>query len=262
LRLIRLAASKSSRNGLRKDFLVSGDDISEVMLLGDSVARLVLALARFDVPEMPAFTLIGGLAVLARLGRTHRATTDLDTATAGAERDQLLQILELTGPGITPGRHGEHNRLYIDGVKVDVIATAPISDEDFTDFTDSEALFLVSHRWAVETTEKLRIRGDGRASAVVPVAVPAALVAMKLHAIEDRREVRPEKVASTKSPPGPTKIWPPTSPVSWKNDAVTPQTTSTARWCKPRLLKMDILVGRPEGACRRGAPSGSCRLAD
>ena len=175
---------------------MSGNDIPEVALLGDSIACLLRALARFDVPEMPAFTLIGGLAVLARLGHTHRATTDLDTATAGAERDQMIEILSSTGPGVTPGRQGEQNRLYIDGVKVDVIATVPVHDEDLTSFSASDALFLVSHRWAVESTKKLHIHGDGGVSAVVPVAVPAALVAMKLHAIEDRKAARPEKVGS------------------------------------------------------------------
>lgn len=55
-----------------------------------------------------------------------------------------------------------------------------------------DALFVAAHVWALDTSIPLTIVAGARPNvrATAPFAIPAALVAMKLHAIEDRSETR------------------------------------------------------------------------
>lgn len=56
-----------------------------VTLVGNEARRLIVALDRLASSDVP-FTLVGGLAVLTRLARPYRVTTDLDAVTLGPER--------------------------------------------------------------------------------------------------------------------------------------------------------------------------------
>jgi Nucleotidyl transferase AbiEii toxin, Type IV TA system len=173
---------------------VSGESHA-VTLVGNEASRLIVALERLAAPDAPPFTLVGGLAVLARLARPYRVTTDLDAVTLGPERDDFLEII--IGPGVRPGSGAaERNRLYIDDVKVDIIATGDIDLEGFDLLPEKQALFALAHHWAMTTSTLLSIADDTGAVATCLVATPAALVAMKLHALQDRRAGRPEKIAS------------------------------------------------------------------
>ena len=166
-----------------------------VTLVGNEASRLIVALERLAAPDAPPFTLVGGLAVLARLARPYRVTTDLDAVTLGPERDDFLEVI--MGPGVRPGTGaGEENRLYIDDVKVDIIATGVIDLEGFDLLPEKQALFALAHHWAMTTSTLLSIADDTGAMATCLVATPAALVAMKLHALQDRRAERPEKIVS------------------------------------------------------------------
>lgn len=173
---------------------MSGDGHA-VTLVGNEASRLIVALERLAAPNAPTFTLVGGLAVLARLARPYRVTTDLDAVTIGPERDDFLEVL--IGPGVRPGTGAaERNRLYIDDVKVDIIATGDIDLEGFDVLPEKQALFALAHHWAMRTSTFLSIADDTGAIATCLVATPAALVAMKLHALQDRRAGRPEKIGS------------------------------------------------------------------
>ena len=173
---------------------MSGDGHA-VTLVGNEASRLIVALERLAAPDAPTFTLVGGLAVLGRLARPYRVTTDLDAVTLGPERDDFLEVL--IGPGVRPGTGAaERNRLYIDDVKVDIIATGDIDLDGFDVVPEKQALFALAHHWAMGTSTLLSIADETGAIATCLVATPAALVAMKLHALQDRRAGRPEKIVS------------------------------------------------------------------
>jgi hypothetical protein len=81
------------------------------------------------------------------------------------------------------------DRVYLDGTKVEVIGTGAIEEADLEGLDDLEIFFVAGHRWALETATPMRLTGDEGISATVPVARASALLAMKLHAIQDRRVV-------------------------------------------------------------------------
>ena len=103
----------------------------------------------------------------------------------------------LIGPGVRPGTGAaERNRLYIDDVKVDIIATGDIDLDGFDVVPEKQALFALAHHWAMGTSTLLSIADETGAIATCLVATPAALVAMKLHALQDQHAGRPEKIVS------------------------------------------------------------------
>ena len=75
------------------------------------------------------------------------------------------------------------------GTKVEILGVDKLDDhEDLSWATKDDALFVLAHRWALDTARPLRIiAGDDHdVEATAPLATPAALIAMKLHAIETR----------------------------------------------------------------------------
>ena len=168
----------------------------EVVLVDTSdraISRLVRTAATlFERPGFAPAALVGGLAVTMRLATVHRATNDVDTVSdgEGARRDAL----EYVGGGQWP----DSRRIEIGGVKVDVLETSPLP-ADATDLPedDLDRLFVLGHRWALETAEPLEVRvvteGDPAHPSALVVATAPALVACKFHAIADRRDARSEK---------------------------------------------------------------------
>ncbi len=154
-----------------------------------SVARLVhTAEAVFGRPEFAAAALVGGLAVTARIATVHRVTVDVDFVVEG-EAPGDLAIAMPEGPA-----GGE--RLVVGGVKVDVMPTMALpEDADGLPDEDLPRLFVLGHRWALESATRLAIRVEGlrETQAELPVASAAALLACKLHAIADRRDSRTDK---------------------------------------------------------------------
>lgn len=162
----------------------------EVTLLdgGDgAIARLVHTAERlFRQPEFAPAALVGGLAVMIRVGTARRATVDVDTVTGGEAPGALL--LDYVGHGATV------NGLVVDGVVVDVLPTEELPTEasDLPD-EDDQRLFLLGHRWALESAEGVTVRAvepssDGSAEVGrLIVATTPALVACKFHALADRR---------------------------------------------------------------------------
>ena len=172
----------------------------EILLVdgpGGSATRLVRSLGELS-EEIPSaeFALIGGLAVMTRLGRVHRATDDLDAAAQGiADGPSRLSILVGGGDG---GR--EHRA--INGVKVDCIDVGSVSaaDLDPQDLPDEafDRAFLLAHRWALDSATKavltvLSEQRDPIATATCRVATSAQLVSMKLQSAPRRRAERAHK---------------------------------------------------------------------
>lgn len=141
--------------------------------------------------DLGLYALIGGLAVMCRLAAVHRATQDVDTVTETTAPTAVEVIASSIGT-LDPSNP---NRVLVDGVKIDVIDTESFQDEDLAGIDLNDRLFIVSHRWALDTaTETEIVAGD--ASASIRVATPPALVAMKSGAVLGGRRREPRKRAS------------------------------------------------------------------
>lgn len=150
------------------------------------MAALVRAAAMVAEAGLGRYAVIGGVAVSARLGQAHRATADIDAVVDDATPPPAVEtLLEL--PQAVADPSGPH-RVLIDGIKVEIQGTEPFEPSDLDGLTDKQILYIGSHRYALDTaTAVTLVAEDGGAQATVPVATPGAIVAMKLHAIEDRR---------------------------------------------------------------------------
>jgi hypothetical protein len=145
--------------------------------------------------------LIGGLAVLCRVGMPHRATVDLDAVTRDlAHHDATLRRLAVVAEG-----GGQYR--FPGELELDVIEVAPVSAVELmaalatTAVTDLE-LNVVAHAWAHDASTPVDIavlddRGGVLATARGRmVASPMGLVAMKATTVPLRASARPEKRAS------------------------------------------------------------------
>jgi len=150
----------------------------------------------------PELRLIGGLAVLCRVGVPHRATVDLDALTRDLDGfDPALQRLALstTGGGqyVMPGQ-----------LDLDVIDVSPDSAEQLVAVLAAEGplspleLAVVGHTWAHDTATPVTITVVDESGAPLIsgverlVASTAGLVAMKATTVPLRASSKPEKRAS------------------------------------------------------------------
>lgn len=156
----------------------------------------------------PELRLIGGLAVMCRVGSPHRATVDLDAVARnldGLHPD--LARLALTAAG-----GGQYR--FAGDLDLDVIDIAPVPTEDLLEqltaggdpanpeLTDLE-LNVLAHTWAHDTAQPLDIvavdERSGARLADAPgrlVATAAGIVAMKATTVPLRASSKPEKRAS------------------------------------------------------------------
>lgn len=174
-----------------------------VHLVGAVMVNLVGAIPRVqELFELPV--IVGGLAVMSRLGNAYRVTQDLDALRRRLEgAASSLEVLRAAGAtdineigGLVPTERGD--------VRVDLLeARHNDLDREFTDPTDR--LEAMAHQWTLDTATPMHIvattidpssrRGDAgpvidRTQAVALVARPGPLVAMKLKASIDRTTVK------------------------------------------------------------------------
>lgn len=165
-------------------------EIPAVDLVGASMLALVEAIPEFEARTGRRATVIGGLAVLCRLGIVYRGTGDLDTANRRAvgephQLDVLLQQDDVTQADAA----GVWIPTAAGAVKVDVIE---VSDAGLSHLPEDETdrLAVLSHAWAIEAATPLRIRAassDGASTEIVAyVAEPGPLIAMKLQSVMNR----------------------------------------------------------------------------
>ncbi|HEY5154407.1 MAG TPA: nucleotidyl transferase AbiEii/AbiGii toxin family protein [Acidimicrobiales bacterium] len=151
----------------------------------------------------PELRLIGGLAVMCRVGTPHRTTVDLDAVA----RDLPSFHAALARLAVTSVSGGQYH--FAGHLDLDVIDVAPLSSQDLVDQLSSVGplsdleLNLIAHTWAHDTAAPIDIvavdehRGDRLA--VAPgrlVASSAGLVAMKATTVSLRASSKPEKRAS------------------------------------------------------------------
>lgn len=168
--------------------------IPRVMLIDapdGNLTTLARTAERLTDPKMPPCALIGGMAVMARINASHRATTDLDSVTSGTSLvfDTLVSF----------GAVKRGASAILDGVTIDVIEVDAYEEADLPE-DPLERAFIISHAWALASAAPVDItvvKGRSRkvTSVVLPVATPAALVAMKLQSVPQRRGGREHKRA-------------------------------------------------------------------
>jgi hypothetical protein len=170
---------------------------SDVVLQGPAMVGLIRAVAALSQSGLEGFVIVGGVAVAARLGEAHRATTDVDTVIDEVAHPDAIETL-LALPDAQPDPTGPH-RVQIGGTKVEIIGVGPLDDAELDGLTELQTLFVSAHTWALATATSVTLvsRVEPTVRATGPFATPAALFAMKLHAIQDRRSTsRPEKRSS------------------------------------------------------------------
>jgi hypothetical protein len=176
--------------------------VTQVLLSGrrhGSTHREVELLARLP----PELRLIGGLAVMCRVGTPHRTTVDLDAVARDLPRYHAA-VARLAVTSVSGGQYH-----FADHLDLDVIDVAPMSSPDLVahlsaagPLSDLE-LNLVAHTWAHDTATPIDIVAIdehlGERLAVAParlVASSAGLVAMKATTVSLRASSKPEKRAS------------------------------------------------------------------
>jgi hypothetical protein len=166
----------------------SGAD--HVVLEGEAMVPLIGAVDSLTRAGLDRFAVVGGVAVTARLGQAHRATVDVDAVVdETTPPDAVEALLALPDAELDPS--GEH-RIIVKGTKVEILHVGRLEETDLDGIPEKNALFVAAHVWALEAAEPLMLVAatDRSVRATAPLATAAPLVAMKLHAIEDRSPSR------------------------------------------------------------------------
>jgi hypothetical protein len=148
--------------------------------------------------------LIGGLAVMCRVGSPHRATVDLDAVTRGGAN------LHVDLAALAVSAHGGGQYTFEGALELDVIDISPDRADALAaqlgwpdaDLSDLE-LNVIAHTWAHDTATALDLvavdEETGGRLATAPgrlVASALGLVAMKATTVSLRASSKPEKRAS------------------------------------------------------------------
>lgn len=165
---------------------MSNPDPELVVFPGEPMVDLVQAVSALASAGVGRYAVVGGVAVAARVGRAHRATADVDTVVDDTTPPDALEALASL-PGAIQDRQTPH-RVWIGGTKIDVMGVGPLPPDALVDLPDRQALFVAAHSWALDTATPLTLLAgaDQSIRATALFATPAGLVAMKLHAIQDR----------------------------------------------------------------------------
>lgn len=173
----------------------SGERIFLLDSADGHVADLVRATALVVEHAGLPVALIGGLAVTCRLATAHRPTRDVDlvaeaSADLVAEAGTAATNLLAAGIAQTVTDPAPSVRILVGTTKVEIIETERLDPSGVADIEPERSrLFVVGHRWALESATKVTVSVvDTDIEVIVPVATPSALIAMKLHSIQDRSE--------------------------------------------------------------------------
>ena len=148
------------------------------------MTRLVSAIPVVAERTGSPVIVVGGLAVMCRLGAAYRATSDLDTVDVQTSGSRSHLELLLTGAPPS-GPSGALLDTPLGQVKVDVLH---VSEADRTPLPEDQTdrLHVQSHTWAAATATELTLAVAGTGPITVRVAEPGPIIAMKLQAIMNR----------------------------------------------------------------------------
>lgn len=153
-----------------------------VLLPGEAMDAFIGSISQL-APAGPV--IIGGLAVMSRVGGEHRPTSDIDSAFNNETDTPTTTVLVADGIATDDDAI---QRVRIDDALVDVIDTFPIEAADLPD-DPAQRLFVCAHRFAYETATPVTFVGSTN-RATVNVATVEALISMKAHALRFGRPNR------------------------------------------------------------------------
>jgi hypothetical protein len=149
------------------------------------MSALVHAIPVIESQTRRRVVLIGGLAVVCRLTRAYRATSDLDTVNRrrGGEAAQLELLIAhgATASGVS----GALVATPVGEVQVDILEVTD-ADLDPLPTDPNDRLHVMSHAWAAATASDVVLRAAGTPDRTVAVAEPGPLIAMKLQSVMNR----------------------------------------------------------------------------
>ena len=160
---------------------MSGEPLVLYARPGSDLMAFIETIDELDL-DADSWALIGGIAVFTRTGSEHRGTLDIDTLTRDA--DQLIEVLKSHG-----GEPLKAHSFALGTTKVDVMEVGePLLAGQGSEL---QVAFALARRFAFDTAtvETVSIRGpDGLelASTTLPIATPAALIALKAVSMPDR----------------------------------------------------------------------------
>ncbi len=165
----------------RRWTLPSGADALTVP--GLEMVGLIGAVGALGEAGIGRYAIVDGVDVTVGLGKAHRVTADVDTVVdETTPPDAVEAFLARSDTRRDPT---EPHRVFVDGTKVEILPVRPLDDNDLNGISTNDALFVAAHAWPLDTTAVTVIAGhDGVVRVTAPFATPAALVAMKLDAIE------------------------------------------------------------------------------
>lgn len=160
-----------------------------VIFVGDAMAAVVQGVAEIHTLIGHPPIIVGGLAVLARLSSSYRATVDLDVVDRLLGSVPQLEVLR-AAPGAEPVEPAAVLLPTPYGpVKVDVLEVRQ-AELDLPSDDPGDRLHASAHAWANDTATNLTIEvvssGGRRVEVTTPVAEPGPLIAMKLQAVMNR----------------------------------------------------------------------------
>lgn len=156
-----------------------------VHLHGAAMAPLAHAIVATEAITDRPITVVGGLAVICRLNRPYRATSDLDTVHRRRPGDRP-QLEILMAAGATPsGVAGALVPTPAGDVQVDVLE---VTDADLNRLPSdpTDRLHVLAHAWAAATATTVVLRHDSTGDLPIAVAEPGALIATKLQSAMNR----------------------------------------------------------------------------
>lgn len=169
---------------------MSGEADDAIVLLEEDESGRVGAYIQtlLRLPLEPPWILIGGLAVNARVRRTHRATNDIDTVSP--DQDRLIEIL-VAFPDAEPIGAAKV-RFHDPDVEVDVMDS---TDRRVLPPGERDRAFALARRFAMRSASWVTIgsvdsTGQITNRATVRVASRAALVMLKTLSFPERAEGR------------------------------------------------------------------------
>jgi hypothetical protein len=166
----------------------------EVDLLGGEAWKIVQAIPPLELMLGQPIIVVGGLAVLCRMGNAYRVTTDIDVVNRRSEGAPSQLDVLLDAGALRAGPAGATISTPAGDVRVDVLE---ISERDLEDLPEDPTarLHVLAHDWARQTASPIRISVRSPTDPVVTtvtvkVSEPGPLVAMKLQSLPDRAKAK------------------------------------------------------------------------
>jgi hypothetical protein len=162
---------------------------SRVAFLGDAMAAVVQGVIEVRTVIGRPPVVVGGVAVLSRLAKPHRATIDLDVIDRLRGPTPQLEVLRSAKGSVSVEPAAVELPTQYGPVKIDVLEVRQAEIDRPSD-DPGDRLHAAAHAWAHDTATDVTIevvrRNGEHVEVTTPVAEPGPLIAMKLQALMNR----------------------------------------------------------------------------